>query len=1040
MALTIEWKDRIYHWYEELQRHFYQPLGTVALEGFVTLEQLTPEEAASRDFFPMPPGTAWGAKWEYGWFKGSFDLPDAAAGKRIVLAVDVGAESIVFLNGADKKHPFAAGACDREHREITLALDGVPGTRYDVLVEAYAGHGPRNCETGPTPPDRETVPEPGPTQAVVGLTTFGVWQEEVYQLWVDVMTLWQLRENLDANSLRVMEIDQGLRDFTLIVDFEVPEAEMLATVAAGRARLKPLLDCVNGSTTPEMFAFGHSHIDVAWLWPLQETERKAGRTMATQLALMAEYPEYKFLQSQPHLFWMLQQRYPDIYARIKDAARAGQFIVEGGTWVEPDTNISGGEALIRQFVHGKRFYKDEFGVDCELLWLPDVFGYSGALPQIMRGCGVKYFSTQKIFWAYHGGDPFPYNTFVWEGIDGSEVFVHLHNDYNARVDPSSVIQRWNERVQKDGFATRLYPFGYGDGGGGPTRDHLEFARRLTNLEGAPKFRIAHPLDYFKDQDARGWPDVRYVGELYFQAHRGVLTSQAKTKKGNRKSELALREAELWGVAARALKGFDFTAATLDGAWKAVLLNQFHDILPGSSIHRVYEEAEAAYAGVIAAAKRVTESALDALAIRPDRSSETCQVLTVFNSLSWERDVMVALPAGWLGVQTADARVLPVQTVGDTTYTEVRIPACGWTTLAQADVHLLPDPGAVEVTPIASPILLENDVLRLTFDAYGQITSIFDKETQRELAAGPCNSFKMYKDVPSRFDAWDIDSMYEQTPVALDEPATFELVTAGPLVAILSVTRRLHDSTLTQEIRLRRGSRRVDFVTTVDWRERHKLLKVAFPVNVHAHEAIHEIQFGHIRRPNHRSRPFDADRFEVANHKWTALAEENRGCAVLNDCKYGVNVLGNSINLTLLRSPLAPDMTADQGVQTFTYAFYAWNGSFADSDVVREGYDLNIPPLTAPGDAGTASLFAVDAPNVIIEAVKPAEDGSPDVIVRLYEAKRMATRATLTTALPVEAACLTDMLERPQDDVPVQDGQMVLDFRAFEIKTVRVTLR
>jgi len=1027
MALTLEWKDRIYHWREELTRHFYRPLDSVVFEGFVTLEQLIPSQALARDFLPMPPGAAWGAKWEYGWFKGSFILLDAAAGQRIVLAVDVGAESIVYVNG------FAAGARDREHREITLALDGVPGTRYDVLIEGYAGHGPRNSHAGPTPPDRETVPEPGPTQAVVGITTFGVWQEEVYQLWVDVETLWQLRENLDGDSLRVMEIDAGLRDFTLIVDFEVPAAEMLATVRAGRERLKPLLACVNGSTAPEMFAFGHSHIDVAWLWPLQETERKTGRTMATQLALMAEYPEYKFLQSQPHLFWMLQQRYPDIYARLKDAAYAGQFVVEGGAWVEPDTNISGGEALIRQFVHGKRFYQDEFGVDCELLWLPDVFGYSGALPQIMRGCGVKYFSTQKIFWAYHGGDPFPYNTFVWEGIDGSEVFVHLHNDYNANVNPSSVIQRWNERVQKDGFATRLYPFGFGDGGGGPTRNHLEFARRLTNLEGAPKLTITHPLDYFKDQDARGWPDVRYVGELYFQAHRGVLTSQAKTKQGNRKSELALREAEFWGVAAKTLKGFDFSAMTLDKAWKTVLLNQFHDILPGSSIHRVYEEAEAAYAQVIAEAQGVTRAATNALV-------EPGQAQTVFNSLSWERVAMIALPDGWSGAQDVSGKLLPVQKIGDTLYTDAAVPASGWTTLKPSAPEQTSAPAEDAVLVKATPTTLENDVLRLTFDAFGQITSIFDKETQRELAAGPCNSFKMYKDVPSRFDAWDIDSMYEQTPVALDAPATIEVVTEGPLVAALLVKRTLHNSELMQRISLRRGSRRVTFRTAIDWQERHKLLKVAFPVDVYTNEAIHEIQFGHIRRPNHRSRPFDADRFEVSNHKWTALAEENRGCAVLNDCKYGVNVHGNSINLTLLKSPLAPDMTADLGVQTFYYAFYAWNGSFADGDVVREGYDLNVPVQTAPGDGGTASLFAVDALNVIIETVKPAEDGSPDIIVRLYEAKRMATRATLTAALPVASAALTDMLENVQAVLPCNGGAIPLEFGPFEVKTVRLVLR
>ncbi|HNT76130.1 MAG TPA: glycoside hydrolase family 38 C-terminal domain-containing protein [Anaerolineae bacterium] len=1039
MALTLEWQRRIDRWREELPRHFYRPLGPVPLEGFVTLEQLTPADALAHDFAPMPPGTPWGAKWEYAWFKGRVVLPEDAVGQRIALRLDVGAESLAFVNGA------AAGAVDWAHKELTLALSGVPGATYDVLVEGYGGHGPMECHAGPTPPDRETVPEPRPTQRVIGASTFGVWAEDVYQLWVDVETLYQLRGLLDADSLRVAEIDAGLRDFTRIVDFELPRAEMLATVQAGRARLKPLLECVNGSTVPEMFAFGHAHIDVAWLWPLQETERKAGRTFSTQLALMAEYPEYRFLQSQPHLYRMVKQRYPDLYARIRAAAAQGQFMPDGAAWVEPDTNIAGGEALIRQMLHGKRFYQEEFGVESELLWLPDVFGYSGALPQILRGCGVKYFSTQKIFWTYNGGEPFPHNTFVWEGIDGSEVFVHLHNDYCSQTDPQAVMGRWKERVQKEGIATRLMPFGYGDGGGGATRNHLEFLRRARDLEGLPKVRIAHPMDYFRDQEARGWPDVRYVGELYFQAHRGTYTSQARTKRGNRKAELALREAEFWGVAARALQGFDFAAATLDEAWKGVLLNQFHDILPGSSIHRVYEEAEALHAaviqeaqGVIAAAQSQIAQAGDACkgAVSAPSSAPSSATLTIFNSLSWERAALIALPAGWQGAQDAAGHPLPIQKIGNALYAEVVVPASGWTTLLSADPA---DPADLADPLIATPTALENDVLRLTFDAFGQITSLFDKETRRELATGPCNSFRMYKDVPTWFDAWDIDSMAEQSPVTLDEPATVEVVTAGPLVAILRVTRKLYDSTMTQDIVMRRGSRRVDFQTTVDWHERHKLLKVAFPVALHANEGIHEIQFGHIRRPNHRSRPFDADRFEVSNHKWSALAEENRGFAVLNDCKYGVNVLGDTLGLTLLKSALAPDMTADQGVQTFTYACYAWNGSFADCDVVREGYDLNVPAQVAPGDGGAASLFTVDAPNVVIETVKPAEDGSADVIVRLYESKRMATRGTLGTTLPVKAACLTDMLETPQGNLCVTDGQIALDFRAFEIKTVRLTL-
>jgi alpha-mannosidase len=336
-------------------------------------------------------------------------------------------------------------------------------------------------------------------------------------------------------------------------------------------------------------------------------------------------------------------------------------------------------------------------------------------------------------------------------------------------------------------------------------------------------------------------------------------------------------------------------------------------------------------------------------------------------------------------------------------------------------------------------LLENEFLRVRFKQTGEITSIYDKEADRELAAGTCNSFKMYKDVPGKFDAWDIDSLYALSPVTLPDEASIEVLASGPLVARVRVSRRLNQSMMSQEISLRRGSRRVDFATQIDWQESHKLLKVAFPVGIHATEALHEIQFGYIRRPNHKSRPFDADRYEVANHKWSALVEENRGFAVLNDCKYGVNVLGNAINLTLLKSALAPDMTADKGMQEFTYAFYAWNGGLGESDLVREAYDLNSPITTASGAAGERSLFGLDVPNVVIDTVKPAEDGSQDVVVRLYESIMTATRCTLETSLAVSRACETDMLETEMTDLDCRNGSIPLDFGPFEIKTIRLRL-
>jgi alpha-mannosidase len=1020
MALTEGWKRRLEKWQNAIMASIYVPLGPLDLSGFATTEQLSPEQALMREFKPMPPGTAWGAKWEYGWFKASVSLPAAAAGRRIVFALEDpagkldwsrGDECAVWVNGRE------VGAIDFGHKEITLTHSGTSGERFEILFECYAGHGRRNEGGGPNPYGSETVPEPGPTQLVVTQSSFGIWREEVFQLVIDFMTLLNARDALEQSSLRVAEIDRGLMDATSIIDVELPETEMLASVAAGRARLKPLLEAHNGPTMPLFHAFGHGHLDIEWLWPLAETERKMARTVGTQLTLMEEYPEYRFLQSQPHLMNMLKQRYPALYERFKAAVKSGNIIIEGGMWVEADTNITGGESLIRQFIHGKRFMRTEYGVESQILWLPDVFGYSGALPQIMAGCGVTGFMTAKIFWLYNGGEPFPYNNFIWEGIDGSGVVANLYNGYGHFPLPNDVLEAWTSRNQRNDISSMTYAIGWGDGGGGASRPHLEFRRRVADFEGLPRVQMSGPVEFFQDLQTRGPIRNRYAGELYFQNHRGTYTSQAKAKKGNRKSELALREAELWATAARALRGFDFGPQTLDADWKTVLLHQFHDGLPGSSIRRVYEEMERDHNAVIANANALT------LRVAGELVGAGKSGATVFNSLSWPRTALVALPEG----VTAPATT---QKIGGQTLAEVDVPACGWAPVA-------PSSAASAVTATARS--LENEYLKAQFNDLGEITSLLDKTTGRELAAGPCNALKLYKDVPAWFDAWDIDAQYVDAPVELPQQASLTLQAAGPLVAELKLTRPLSaQSQLTQIIRLRRNSRRIDFETTVEWHESHKLLKVAFPVNIHANEALHEIQFGHITRPNHTNRQFDADRFEVSNHKWSALMESNRGVAVLNDSKYGLNVLGNSINLTLLKSPLAPDMSADKGTQTFTYAVYAWNGGFSESGVVKEAYDLNVPALVvagAPAEKSPVSLFNLDAENIVIETVKPAEDGSGKIVVRLYESLRQATSCTLQTSLAVKSAVLTNMMEEQAVELGCKDGNVKLEFRPFEIKTV-----
>jgi alpha-mannosidase len=1008
MALTDEWDYRIRRWKDLLWKSTYRPLGAVELSGFVTQRQLTATEAGTQIFSPMPAGTPWGAKWEYGWFKGLFSLPAEAAGKRIVLRPEAGGECLVWLNG------HIAGSGGWAHTEITLTRSAQGGERYDLLIEAYGGHGEVSVGAGPIPYGKTLMPEPGPTQKVVGQTTYGIWLEDVYQLAVDLTTLYELRQKIDGLSLRVSQIDEALMEATLVVDLELAEEQMLETVRAGRARLRPLLDAANGSTSPEFFAFGHAHIDVAWLWPLAETERKMARTVINQLALFEEYPEYKFLQSQPHLFRMLQKRYPELYARYKEAVRSGKVIPDGGMWVEADTNLSGGEALIRQLLSGKRFFKEELGVESTLLWLPDVFGYSGALPQILVGCGMEGFATAKITWSYGGGDPFPYNIFWWEGIDGTAIPAHIFTEYNSPTSPAAILQRWNSRLQKNGVSSMMLSFGWGDGGGGPERTHLEYLRRERNLEGLPRVRMASPAEFFTDLEKRGLPKERYVGELYFQAHRGTYTSQARIKRGNRKSELALREAELWATVAQVVHGFEFNARTLDEAWTALLLNQFHDILPGSAISRVYAEAEADHRQIIEAAGSLAKRAAAAF-VHPGTGH------TVFNSLPWKRTVLVNLPAG---------------------AQEVTVPPCGWTTvpapapLAGAEVGQV-GKGAGGVK--ASPLALENEHLRATFDRRGVLFSLWDKDAGREVLAGPANVFKMYKDVPDIWDAWDLNSMTEspELQVTLEDPARLELLEDTPLIGRLSLKRLLHDSEFEQVISLRKGSRRLEFATVIDWHESHKLLKVNFPVDIHSEDALHEIQFGHLRRPTHRSRRYDADRFEVCAHKWSALAEENRGVALLNDCKYGISVNGNSLNLTLLKSGMAPDPQADHGKQVFTYALYPWNGPFFSSGVIQEAYDLNVPALVVDGEAGEGSLFALDAANIVIEAVKPAEDGRGDVIVRLYESARNATRCTFRTLLPVHSVWECDMLESAERSLPVTSSRVELDFRPFEIKTLRL---
>ncbi len=1030
-----EWRSRVDHWLDTLKKDFYHPLGPIMTEAAFTMDHLTPEEALRQDFEPISPGTPWGHTWEYCWLHGSVTLPTEAEGQRIVMDLNTGGETTVFVNGRSFGTYRDSWVTVPHHfiEDNFLTASGHAGESYNILLEAYAGHyypqseALKGCATGPVLPGSYTDPKEHTARTVLGELTYGIWNEDAYQLYMDMETLNLLIDQVDPESLRADRLAAALEQATLTADFEQPMEARNRSYREAREVLKPALSAVNGTSAPQFYAIGNAHLDLAWLWPMAETERKTSRTFASQLRLLEAYPEYKFIQSQPAGYVMCREHYPELYERIKAAAKTGQWIAEGAMWVEPDTNMTSGESLIRQLIHGKRFFREEFGIDSVLLWLPDTFGYSAALPQILKGCGVKYLVTQKIFWSYNEGDRFPYHYFTWQGADGSKVDSFLPTDYTYRTDPKQICEVWNNRVQKRGLEAFLLPFGYGDGGGGPSRDYLEFLRREADLEGMPRVKTESPLRFFEDMEAAGGPQHTYVGELYFSAHRGVFTSQAAIKRGNRKAETALREAEVWGTMA-GFQGAVYPLARMDAAWKRLLLNQFHDILPGSSIGRVYEDARRDHARIISEAEAVKRDALAQLA--------QGNGLTVFNSLSFARSGLVPLPEAFAdGAVADDGTEVPVERTEDGLSGLVRVPSCGAVSLQPKAVRPV---SAVSARKEDGCFILVNETVRASVSSRGEVTSFVDKSSGREYAAGPMNRLLMFKDVPRKFDAWDIDSNYILQPIELDEPVTVTIRQAEGLRAVLHVERRVQHSTFEQDIILTAGSRRLDFVTHIDWHELHRLLKVEFPVNVQASEGINEIQFGYMKHPTHRSRLYDIDRYEVCNQRYSALCDESHGAAVLNDCKYGISMNGNALQLTLLRAAASPEMRADNGDHSFTYAFTAWEGSFLDSPVVREAYDLNVPLQTAEGSCKPFSAFETDRQNIFIDTVKPAEDGSGDVILRLYEAKRADTACRLKIRIPVKSVFLCDMLENITEELPAEDPEGVtLHFHTFEVKTLRL---
>ena len=785
---------------------------------------------------------------------------------------------------------------------------------------------------------------------------------------------------------------------------------------------------------------GHAHLDLAWLWPVSETMRKGRRTFASVLSLMERYDDFVFNQSSAQLYSWIEAESPEIFERVRRRVEEGRWEPVGGSWVEADCQIPSGESMVRQMLYGQRYFEEKFGHRSRVAWLPDAFGFSPALPQLLRGAGMEGFFTYKLNWSET--NEFPYDLYEWEGIDGSTVIAHdFENpgqDYNGNITPRDIYGTWRNFEGKRHHPESLFSFGWGDGGGGPSEQMLENYARLKSFPAMPRLRMANVDEFFESLPREGLP--RWTGELYLELHRGTLTTQARVKKLNREAEHRLLEAEALSTLA-ALHGGDYQREELEAAWKTLLLNQFHDILPGTSIGEVYDVTHKELADVVRTARKLRDRALSPTPEAPAKSP----ALLVANVSLNPRPLSVVLDAESRPAGIAEAE-LPTQETENggllVHAPDLSVPGLGWRTLKGGHESA---PGRRETRDVAVEVaggraVLDNGLLRVEIGEDGTLHGVYDGEAGREVLAGRANQLWAYTDKPRNWEAWDVDEGYEQEGEEISGVESVEVMENGPLRASVRVTRRWRGSTIAQTYRLLSGSRRLDVESYVDWRERRVLLRTLFPLAVRSHETTCETMFGALRRPTHHNTPWDATRFEVSAHRFCDLSEPGYGVALLNDGKYGHSAKGNVLGISLLRSPLYPDPFADEGEHRFTYSLFPHPGDWTTAGVAREAFDLNAPlfPVVAQGDALTQGFSFVETEGLelALGSLKLAEEGG-GAILRLYEPHGARGECTLRFARGVERVERANLLEETEGPVEVHQGAVRLRVRPFEVVTLNV---
>lgn len=1011
---------------------FFRRTGEYLFDEYIPLEAefcRSREPVPYRDrqngkFLPAKEGTRWGEAWDSAWFHISGKVPEEWCGKAVALHLNFSSEALIFdEHGVPLYGLSVSSIFDEQFRkEIFQLIDNAAGgEKIDYWIETAANQlfGQYMDED---PSLRCTYPY-GKIDPVVKYLRYGVFNKEIWRLRLDLEILFGLCDSLPEEDYRRKRIIGAINKAIDIY------GDNSANAAQARLPLQEILSLPASASAMRVTAIGHAHIDTGWLWPVRETIRKCARTFANQIYNIEKYPDYIFGASQPQHYLFVKKYYPELYKKIKKAVKAGRWELQGGMWVEADCNLISGESMIRQFLHGKNFFMDEFGVEVTNLWLPDVFGYSAAMPQIIKKSGCDFFLTQKI--SFNQFNKFPYNTFMWKGIDGTEILTHFppENSYLAELNPAQLIpaqNRFSENVIADEFVSL---FGIGDGGGGPKEEYIERGQRLANLEGSPRVEFGKASDAF-DRMKKLTPQLpKWSGELYLEFHRGTFTSQARVKRGNRKLEQALTETEMLFSA---LPLSEYPAAALDKLWKVLLINQFHDILPGSSIGMVYEVTEREYAEAMEQCRLLNSQAAEKLFVQDN------DALTVFNSLSYDYRAPVKMPSEWVAHEILDENgcKLPVQQENGHSTVALQIPANSFVTLRKGEKN------SRNSSCETSSLVLENDFIRYEFSPNGELISAYDKECAREVidSGNRGNVFKLYIDQPNHYEAWDIDFHYEQQFVGNPTPVRECRGCNGKVYQQLKFELRISNSFIRQSVSLAKDTKRLDFDTWVDWHENRKMLRVAFDLALSSQTAGFDIQYGFVERNTHSNTSWDFAKFEVPAQRYADISTFDYGAALINDCKYGYKVRQSTIDMCLLRSPKYPDWNADQGEHIFAYAFLPHKGRFPDSPVIQEAYCFNRPPLLFPGFASEDAALPchLESQGINLEVIKKAEKEAC-LVIRLVESLGRSSSGILRLRKPWNKIRETNLIEW-EDGKPLklEDHELALTLKPFEIKTLKLS--